>query len=354
MARVSSTWLEFSRTAATMACIAAGLSGCASGTFPAPQYLASPDQTAEHQDPTDPLETFNRSVLESNQSFNESVIYPISDAYRDAVPEPVRISIGNFTSNLNEPVVFANNVLQLRIKAAAMTTGRFLMNSTIGFGGLIDVASEQELPKQSGDFGQTLYVWGVQDSPYVVLPLLGPTNIRDAVGNGLELVATSLPVGGLVGSNFASSINGIGVANTALTPLTSLEKVGDLRELEKGSLDFYALLRSVVEQMRTAELEQAVAESGFYPQPSGGYGETASIPVARTVILEAAVADRGPGGEAELVGASSAQSSLARTGKIVIGPGTANASPAALPGGKIVIGAQPARNGGKIVIGASP
>lgn len=161
------------------------MAGCATGPASSPQYLATSSISGnEPQATSDPLEKSNRSVLESNQTFYQSVIYPVADAYHDTVPEPVRDSIGNFTSNLGEPVVFANNVLQGRMQAAVGTAGRFLVNSTIGLGGLFDVAKDASLPKQTGDFGQTLYVWGIYDSPYLVLPLVGPTNVRDAVGSG--------------------------------------------------------------------------------------------------------------------------------------------------------------------------
>ena len=138
----------------------------------------------------DPLEKMNRSVFERNQRFNHAVVYPVAKAYRNNVPEPVRNSVEAFASNLTEPMVFANDVLQLRLGAAATTVGRFAINSTIGVGGLFDVATRQNLPRQSGDLGQTLYVWGMRDSPYLVLPVIGPTNVRDLVGTTAEFVAT--------------------------------------------------------------------------------------------------------------------------------------------------------------------
>ena len=118
----------------------------------------------------DPFEKMNRSTFERNMRFNHSVIYPAAKAYHNVVPEPVRNSIDNFVSNLDEPFVFANDLLQLRLEAATTTVGRFAINSTVGVGGLFDVATKQKLPQQSGDFGQTLYVWGMRNSPYLVLP----------------------------------------------------------------------------------------------------------------------------------------------------------------------------------------
>src|SRR5262249_38662037 len=183
--------------------LAAMLSACAASgpSLPSPTLVGSrdiadkPKSDASIAAPTDvailpgdagevsdPFEKMNRFTFERNMRFNHSVIYPAAKAYHNVVPEPVRNSIGNFVSNLNEPFVFANDVLQLRVGAAATTVGRFAINSTVGVGGLFDIAAKQKLPQQSGDFGQTLYVWGMRNSPYLVLPVIGPTNVRDLLG----------------------------------------------------------------------------------------------------------------------------------------------------------------------------
>src|SRR4029453_16752051 len=103
-------------------------------------------------------------------------------------------SVENFVSNLAEPMVFANDMLQLRLNAAATTVGRFAINSTVGLAGLADVATRQKLSQQSGDFGQTLYVWGMRKSPYLIVPIIGPTHMRDLFGTTVEVV-TSFPPG---------------------------------------------------------------------------------------------------------------------------------------------------------------
>ncbi len=118
-----------------------------------------PEATSET---ADPYEKMNRAVFERNQGINHVVIYPVAKAYHETLPDPVRKSVANFAGNLAEPMVFANDVLQLRLGAAATTAGRFALNSTIGVGGLFDVASKQKLEKQTGDFGQTLYVLGMR------------------------------------------------------------------------------------------------------------------------------------------------------------------------------------------------
>jgi phospholipid-binding lipoprotein MlaA len=229
--------------------------------------LASPDQSDEPKTISDPNEQFNRSVFESNQSFNHSVLYPVAKAYNDSVPEKVRDSIESFATNLGEPVIFANDILQLRLKAAATTLGRFAMNTTVGIGGLFDVASTQGLEHQSGDFGQTMYVWGYRDSDYLVLPVVGPTNVRDAIGGGIEFAA-QLPAGSLVTSaKLASLATQVGVAGTVASPLTKLSKAEDMQTLEESSVDFYSMLRSVSDQKRQAELQQALLESALTGEP---------------------------------------------------------------------------------------
>jgi phospholipid-binding lipoprotein MlaA len=226
----------------------------------APSDMASlPD---EPSDAYDPYEKMNRAIFERNQRFNRSVTYPLASTYRNAVPQPVRTSIENFVSNLAEPMVFVNDVLQLRPKAAVATAGRFAVNSTIGLAGVADVATRQNLPQQSGDFGQTLYVWGVRKSPYLFLPVIGPTNVRDLFGTTLEFAAT-IPAGNLLPSQIASTVNGVTMAGTIATPFTELDDVADMRDLEENSLDFYVMLRSVVEQKRQAELEEALRTSGW-------------------------------------------------------------------------------------------
>src|SRR6185312_2315168 len=221
---------------------------------------------------SDPFEKMNRSTFERNMRFNHSVIYPAAETYHNVVPEPVRNSIDNFVSNLDEPFVFANDVLQLRLEAAATTVGRFAINSTVGVGGLFDVATKQKLQQQSGDFGQTLYVWGMRNSPYLVLPVIGPTNVRDLLGTTVELAAptfaTAIPsvanaAGNLLSTNVATAANNVTVAGSVASPFTKLDQVQQMAELEDSSLDFYSMLRSVVSQKRQAELDEALQTSGW-------------------------------------------------------------------------------------------
>jgi phospholipid-binding lipoprotein MlaA len=271
--------------------LACALSACASngGVAPPVELLASqpsplkntsapvdaPTDVADLPDGateiSDPFEKMNRSVFEGNQRFNHAVVYPAARAYHETVPEPIRNSVRNFAENLTEPMVFANDLLQLRLGAAATTAGRFAMNSTIGIGGLFDPASKQKLERQTGDFGQTLYVWGMRNSDYLVIPIIGPTNVRDLMGTTVDFVAT-IPAGsllqmGLAATQFATqaatTANGLTVAGSIATPVTKLDEVQQMQALEDSSLDFYTMLRSVAEQKRQAELEEALATSGW-------------------------------------------------------------------------------------------
>ena len=252
-------------------CIIVGiaLSGCAStgASVSSPTYLAS----AEKDDVVpktiaDPNEKFNRSVFDSNQDFNHSVLYPAAKAYNENVPEDVRDRLDAFTTNLNEPMVFANNVLQLRPGAAVTTLGRFALNTTLGLGGLFDVAATQGMSKQSGDFGQTMYVWGYRESSYLVLPIIGPTNVRDAIGTGVEFAA-QIPAAALYPTKFATLASRVDMAGSVASPLTNLSKAEDMQTLEDSSVDFYSMLRSVTDQKRQAELQEALDTSALTSTP---------------------------------------------------------------------------------------
>lgn len=210
--------------------------------------------------------------------FNEQVLYPLAASYRKTVPEPVRDAIGNFTQNLGEPAIFANLLLQLRLEAAMQTAGRFAMNSTLGVAGLFDFAQTQNIPHQTGDFGQTLYVWGIRESNYLILPIVGPTNVRDAIGNGIQFAAM-WPTAEIMPAKFASAVNNVNNLGTVLHPFSTITKVDDLQELEKGSIDFYAMLRSVVEQKRKAELDEAIATSALTAEPKSFNNAKYQVPL---------------------------------------------------------------------------
>ena len=132
--------------------------------------------------PRDPFERFNRSVYRMNDALDRGVARPVAQAYVKVTPAPVRSGVSNFFRNVNSPTVIVNSLLQAKPKAFATETLRLVVNTTVGIGGLFDPASQLGIPAGDEDFGQTLGRWGVRSGPYVVLPFLGPSTVRDTVG----------------------------------------------------------------------------------------------------------------------------------------------------------------------------
>lgn len=150
--------------------LAAGLlllsSGCA--TYSGPPHAQ------------DPWESYNRNMYRFNMALDRAVLKPAAETYQSVVPEPARIGISNFYSNIEDVSNTVNNILQGKVDAGLADLGRFLINSTLGVGGLIDIATPAGIEKSNEDFGQTLGVWGVPSGPYFVIPFLGPSSARDA------------------------------------------------------------------------------------------------------------------------------------------------------------------------------
>ncbi|HKK14435.1 MAG TPA: VacJ family lipoprotein [Gammaproteobacteria bacterium] len=130
----------------------------------------------------DPLEPVNRAVYKFNDTVDRALIKPVAQGYKKAVPQPVRTGVGNFFDNLKAPVVVVNDLLQGKVAQGGMDTSRFIWNSTVGLAGLIDVATPMGLEQHDEDFGQTFGAWGIGEGWYLVLPLLGPSTVRDAAG----------------------------------------------------------------------------------------------------------------------------------------------------------------------------
>ena len=217
----------------------------------------------------DPNEAFNRKVF----AVNQAVLHPPATAVK-ALPSPVFDRLRDVDDNLKEPRIFANDILQGRMNAAGITFARFLFNSTFGLGGLFDVAGPGGLPKQTGDFGQTLFVWGVPAGTYVVRPYFGPSTQRDAVGGTVDLVGD--PVGwslAIFGWEAAAATGG----------LDATVHLGLLKEAEESSIDFYSFLRSDYYQSRRADLREAlglppVTVSPATPSPATASPKTSAAP----------------------------------------------------------------------------
>jgi phospholipid-binding lipoprotein MlaA len=140
------------------------------------------------KNPADPLEPINRSIYKFNDTVDKAVIKPVARGYQAVMPTVGRIMISNFFSNLDDVVVTANDLLQFKLVQGFSDGMRFFVNSTIGVFGLIDVASIGDLKKHNEDFGQTLGKWGVGNGPYLVLPILGPSTLRDTAGDYLDTI----------------------------------------------------------------------------------------------------------------------------------------------------------------------
>ena len=136
--------------------------------------------------PDDPLESFNRSMFTFNENIDKYAFKPVAKGYNFVMPNFASKGVTNFFNNVDDIVVFFNELLQFKLAEAAATSARFVFNSTFGLLGLIDVASDMDLPKHNEDFGQTLAVWGVDSGPYLVLPLIGPMTVRDTAGLAVD------------------------------------------------------------------------------------------------------------------------------------------------------------------------
>lgn len=140
----------------------------------------------------DPLEPFNREMFRFNYHFDRAVLKPVAELYNKIIPKPLNQGIHNFFLNINQLPIIANDVLQLRPAQTVSDTARFVINTTIGIGGLFDVASRMQLKQQQNDFGLTLARWGYKDSAYLVLPFFGVMTIRDGIGMPVDYYAFSI------------------------------------------------------------------------------------------------------------------------------------------------------------------
>jgi phospholipid-binding lipoprotein MlaA len=232
--------------------------------------------------PRDPLEPYNRKAQEFNEHVDAIVLKPAATAYREGVPPLVRTGVSNFFGNLQDAWTFVNSLLQFRIQDAEESIARVQINTIAGLGGIFDVASELNIEKHKEDFGQTLGRWGVPAGPYVVIPLLGPSTLRDAL---------ALPVdtkGDLVWRMPH------GDERTGLYVLRAVDRRSNLLRLgevvDQAALDKYSFTRDAFLQRRQAEVldykdsNKGAADSqsdGYEPKPEGDSPEAAPAPAAR-------------------------------------------------------------------------
>ncbi len=242
---VGSGWLaQCGRFAAALALFAT-IGGCANigGT-------AEADYDLVETEDVDPLEGLNRQIFAANLAVDTFLLRPAAVAYREIVPEPGKLVIRNFVNHLKLPFTLLNELAQGELDRAGTTLSRFLVNTVLGIGGLFDPATGLGLPYQKEDFGQTLAVWGMEDGPYLVLPLLGPSNFRDAIGTGI--------------GTFTDPVKLVADAadlETALLVEQGIDAVdmryrhlGTIDSLRERSLDFYATARSLYQQRRANDI----------------------------------------------------------------------------------------------------
>lgn len=202
-----------------------GLAGCATGG-----------------DPRDPLEPMNRGIYKFNDAADKAILKPVAQGYKAVVPKPVRSGVTNFFSNIDDVLVAVNNVLQFKFNDAMSDVGRVIANTTFGVAGVFDVATGWGMPKHNEDFGQTLGAWGVGDGPFLMLPLLGPSNVRDSAG--LLIYYRLDPVVNLHNVSARNSLTALRFVDRRAR-LLDAEKV-----LDEAALDPYTFLRDAYIQQR--------------------------------------------------------------------------------------------------------
>ena len=218
------------------------------------------DSDAQLSAVSDPFEPANRTVFDANRFVDRNVAKPVAEAYRDNLPDGVRRAVHNSLSNLDEPVIGLNHALQGNFERALVAAERFAVNSTIGGAGLFDVASDWDLGHHAADFGQTLGVWGIGEGPYVELPLLGPSDARDAVGRLIGIVVNPFF---LAGASPAISFAEAGISAGKMLD-TRTDYLATLDALASTSVDEYATLRSVYIQHRQALVAEGKSSGAPY------------------------------------------------------------------------------------------
>jgi len=220
------------------------LSGCAI-TDKTDNKTDNKTSNIEHQI-ADPIEPVNRFIFGFNDILDKIIIEPVAKAYRFIVPTPARDSIHNFMINLRTPITLANNILQGDISGAGVTTARFFINTTIGVGGLFDFATQQGYSYKEEDFGQTLASWGVDDGFYLVLPIIGPSTLRDTAGIAVDTIGDPIRI--IAHNNDEYDLYYARILLHGLDDRSRL--LGPIDDLKLNSLDYYAAMRSAYIQKR--------------------------------------------------------------------------------------------------------
>ncbi|AXE93730.1 MlaA family lipoprotein [Paraburkholderia sp. 22099] len=267
------------------------------------------------QTPTkgDPLEGLNRTIFTVNDKIDQYALKPVAKGYVFVTPQPVRDSVTNFFSNIGDVYIAANNLLQLKITDGVQDIMRIVINTVFGVGGLFDVATLAKLPKHDNDLGLTLGHYGVPTGPYLVLPLFGPSTLRDAVGSLGNYYVNPLSYIDPPGLSWA--LYGLNVVNTRANLLNASDV------LEGAALDKYSFVRNAYLQRR-----QYLLSDGKQAQALPNYGDEAPLPKYEDVDAGAASAAGAPAG-AVTGTAGTAAGTQAAPAKAAGASGTAAATP---------------------------
>ncbi|AXK66997.1 VacJ family lipoprotein [Burkholderia sp. IDO3] len=265
------------RHAALAVAAVAALSGCA---------------TVQTPTKGDPLEGFNRTMYKFNDTVDTYALKPVAKGYQYVVPQPVRESVTNFFSNIGDVYIAANNIVQLRIADGVGDIMRVVINTVFGVGGLFDVATIAKLPKHTADFGITMGRYGMPSGPYLVLPLLGPSTLRDTAGLGVDYVGNPLTY--VKPDGLSWGLFGVNLVNAR----ANLLGAGDV--LDAAALDKYSFVRNAYLQRRQMLIDNARGEaattSGNDALPKYDLPDDGAAPAAGTAGAAAVSGATAPAG----------------------------------------------------------
>lgn len=264
-----------------------------------------PEERAEAEAVNDPLEPTNRAVYDINMYLDGTIMEPVAEAYRDNMPDWFRRALHNFLTNIEEPYVAGNDLLQGNPQAAADALGRFMVNSTFGLFGFQDALGDSGGPKaHKTDIGTTLGVWGLPEGPYLMLPFFGPSNLRDGAGRVADFWAH--PTGAVISAQGLEMFNYVQTGSEVLD--TRTEYLDPIREIRRTSLDEYAAIRSLYRQNRDAAITASFngQKRPGHDAPPAAAPSSATAPVPASAASSAApvttpVAAPAPAGAAKAV-----------------------------------------------------
>jgi phospholipid-binding lipoprotein MlaA len=235
-------------TLGTVLALCLSAAGCASST------------NLEASQANDPLEPMNRFFFDVNQKLDRNAALPAASFYADNVPRGVRGNVHNFLLNLGGPVDVANDILIGEFGNAGEAGARFIINTTVGVVGVFDVATDWGFPEKSRDFGETLGVYGVPQGPYLVIPLRGPSSVRDFSGSYVDGYFSPLHFLHYTGSTY------VGVVHSTLGSVdTRSANIVTFQDIERASVDYYATMRDYYRQKREREVEDKAVQTTELP-----------------------------------------------------------------------------------------